>query len=267
MDVFRYLDVASVAAVSTSLLLPVFIVLMQRVGALEHEGDSDKSFARLSVEYAEWEKKAFLLHALFYAICAFTIWIGLSALSALLIANLERSVFLIAPALATWVLPAAFIGPFAGAIPLHYSLRSLLGVERYAEYNEYVNQKHGVKSWKATLWMAYVVIPVCVMFVFFSFDNYARVTERAFVLNRFLGVGETEYTYEKIRSLSLRKSFRGRGGEVVRKPHYVIEFQDGTAYDFNKTLHGLSLPEQAEIMAYIGRRAQMPVREIDPFPE
>jgi hypothetical protein len=178
----------------------------------------------------------------------------------------DKSIYLIPQPSVTWALPALFLAIFLSEVPLHYLYLFLLGRQRFAEYTEYGNQKIGVNSWKLLRYMGYVVIPICLVFTFLSLDSYARITNSSFIINRFFSVGEAEYRFGEIEALELTKSFKAPNGNIVRKPYYSIEFVDNTSYNFHKSLHDLSVEQQAEIINYISGITGSEISVIDPYP-
>ena len=255
-----------IGAIAAAIAVPILMGLLRNVGGLKHSQNSKKTLEELTVEYRGWEKFASFLFIIFAAAIGFAIWKGLNALSTLQISHMEESVFLIPPPSITWGLPSLFLAIFLSAIPLHYLYLTLLGKQRYAEYTEYNNQKHGLNSWKLLRYMAYVIIPICFAFTFLSLDTYSRVTNSSFIVNRFLSVGEAEYTFSDIKKIELVKSFKAPNGNIVRKPYYSIEFADNTSYNFHKSMHNLNFDQQKEIIEYISGVTNREVSIVDPYP-
>lgn len=257
---------ATIGAISAAIAVPIIMGLMRNVDGLKHSPNSEKSLEELTQKYGGWEKAASFLLIVFAAVIGFTLWKGLSILSALQMSYVNKSIYLIPQPSVTWALPALFLAIFLSAVPLHYLYLSLLGRQRYAEYTEYGNQKYGVNSWKLLRYMGYVVIPICLVFTFLSLDSYARVTNSSFIVNRFFSIGEAEYMFGEIKTIELTKSFKAPNGNVVRKHYYSIEFVDNTSYNFHKSLHDLSFEKQTEIINYISGIANSEISVIDPYP-
>lgn len=257
---------ATIGAISAVIGVPIFMGLMRKVDGLKHSPKSKKTFEELAQAYGRWYEGASFLTIVFAAAIGFTLWKGLSILSALQMSHVDKSIFLIPQPSVIWALPALFLGICLSAVPLHYLYLALLGRQRYAEYTEYGNQKLGVNSWKLLRYMGYVVIPICLIFTFLSLDSYARVTNSSFIVNRFFSVGEAEYGFGEIEAIQLIKSRKAPNGNIVRKPHYSIEFVDNTSYNFHKSLHDLSFEQQTEIVNYISGIASIEISVIDPYP-
>jgi len=257
---------ATIVAVSAAVAVPIFLGLMRSVRSVKNKSSSKKTLGELKEEYSGWEKLASFLLIIFAGSIGFAIWKGLSIVSSLQMSYVEPSKYLISQPSVTWALPALFIAIFLSAIPLHFMYLALLGRERYAEYTEYGNQKFGGNSWKLLRYIGYVIIPICLIFTFLSLNSYARVTNNTFVINRFFSLSEVQYNFEKIKAITLTKSFKAPNGKIVRKPYYEIGFTDGTSYNFHKALHDLNFAQQKEIVEHVSNNSVIRVVFNNPYP-
>jgi hypothetical protein len=105
--------------------------------------------------------------------------------------------------------------------------------------------------------MTYTFVPLSLITIVLLFGTYARVTEHSFVVNRFIGIGEKEYAFDEISSITLTKSFKAPNGNIIRKPAFSIGFKDGSNYDFHKAIHDLSWDEERRIAEFVSKSSNM----------
>jgi len=254
-----------IGAISASIAVPLFMWSMKKIDSLHHAPASHKTFEQLKLEYSKWELFGSLFYILFSVVIGFFIWILLKYSYAVTMSNFDSSIFLIAQPTVSWALPSIFLSIFLSAIPMHYLLSYLLGKERYSEYTEYGNQKFQVNSWKLVRYMAYIMVPICILFTTMAFNNYVRVSNDYFIVNEFFSLSEKKYRFDDVKDIELIKSFEAPNGNVVRNPYYVIYFNDGNDYNFHKTLQDLNLSQQKEICNYLVEQTGLNIQIIDPY--
>ncbi len=260
------LSPAIVSAIAAALAVPLFMAMMRRIKSFRHKPDSSRSFAELAREYQKWEY--FGVIASFTLVAAITYGLGilLEALYSKRLDEFGMDRFVLSLPAVAWFIPALFLALFIASIPLHYLFLGLLGRRRYAEYTEYGNQKFKIDSWKLFRYLGYLLLPLCLVLTVLAFDTYARVTERSFVVNAFLGIGEKSYRFNQLVELELIESFEAPNGDIVRRPYYVVSFDDGEAYDFRKSPLELDLEQQRRLVLFLSDASGLPVVIRDPFP-
>lgn len=259
------LSPAIVSAITAAISVPLFMALMRRIKLLRHVPKSEKSFAELAREYARWDLIALAIAVVAVALITAVLWQLLEAIYRQQVAHLEPSRYLLTMPSIVWAIPAFFFAIFISALPSHYLLSSLLGARRYAEYIEYGNQKFQIDSWKLFRIMSNLLLPLCLALTFLALDNYARVSDRAFVVNRYFGIGETAYAFDRIESVVLVKSFIAPNGDPVRRPHYVIRFDDGAEFNFRNTLFETEIGYQRELAEFTAAAAGIEIVSADPL--
>ncbi len=218
---------AILSAAGAALATPLLMALARRVKALRHEPDRRKPFAELAREYAGWELGSVPLSLLFVSLLCGAFWLALHAIYLRRIDALAPSLHTLALPPLTWVAPALFFAIFAAALPMHGTYRLLLGRRRYAEYTEYGNQKFRLDSARLFRYLANALLPVCLGMTLLAFDCYARVTDRALIVNAFAGVGETRHRLDSVTRIERIEP--GGGGA-----YYVLHFADGAVFDFRR---------------------------------
>lgn len=253
-------------AIAAAIGVPVVFALLRKVKTLRYTGTSAKDLDQLKEEYGKWEILSLFLLFIFAA----AIGLGLAQLF-IFLADLQSSrlsggQFLIFQPFIGLV-PAVFLAIFLSAIPMHFLYLRLLGPERYEEYIHYGNQKIGFNALKLFRAMAWVMVPLCIIFTFLSLDSYVRVTESGIGVNSFFGVGERGYSFDEIEQIKLVKSFKAPNGNIVRRPYFIFAFTDGDEINFHRTIHELSLKEQEEIARYLSSRSGRGIIVNDPYPQ
>nr|WP_086940195.1 hypothetical protein [Thaumasiovibrio occultus] len=223
-------------------------------------------FSCLEQKYTVWEKWAGLALAGFAVLFTAVLWGVFALLSDRQVVHFGVAKFIIDQPDVSWGVPAFFLSMLLTVIPTHFLLRCLLGRKCFAEYTEYGNQKYGVNSWRRFRYIATVVIPLCLGFTALSIDWYAKVTQDGFVVNRFWRLGEEHYRFDQIRSIEHIKSFKSALGAKIRRPHFELQFDDGTRYNFRQAVNHLSTAEEQEIIQFLIAQSGQTVTVVDPYP-
>ena len=261
------ISAGAIGAIAAAITVPIVFALLRNTKTLSHSPNTVKSFEQLKAEYEKWELLALPLFLLFATIIGLALWQLFSLISDLQKAHLGGGMFLVYDPSLGLLLPPIFLAIFLSAVPMHFLYLRLLGPERYAEYTEYGNQKAGINSWKVLRYMAYVLVPVCIMGVVLSLDSYLKVTESDIRLNSFFGIGEQEYSFKEVRQLKLVKSFQAPNGNIVRNPYLIFAFSDGNEINFHQTLFATDIDGQMEIARFLSDRSGVPIMVDDPFPQ
>jgi len=261
------LSAGELGATAAAIGVPVVFALIRYVKTLQYTGTSAKDLDQLKEEYGTWEILGSFLMLTIAAVIGVALWQLFLFLAELQSSRLSGSQFLIFQPSVGLVLPAIFLAIFLSAIPMHFLYLRLLGPERYEEYTHFTNQKVGIDSWKLLRAMAWVMVPLCIIFTFLSLDSYVRVTENGIGVNSFFGVGERGYSFDEIEQIKLVKSFEAPSGDIVRRPYFIFAFSDGDEINFHRTIHELSLKEQDEITRYLSSRSGRRIVVDDPYPQ
>ncbi len=235
--------------VAAVLFTPLFLALMRRSGKFRYRAESGKSLPELAAEYGPYERLSTLLSILLMALIAGPLWFGLDLGYSQHLASLPSGRFLLALPPILWLLPALFVALFVSALPLRFLLTRALGSRRYAEFVEYNDRKHGVDSWRLYRYLAYVLLPLCLILTLMAFDSYTRIDEKGIVVNEYLGFGERFYRFEEVEAIW--QIATGRDETGAARPHFVIRFRDGREFDFYRSLLELDRGQQRAIIEYL----------------
>ena len=257
---------AIASAVVAVITVPVFMALMRRLKWFRHQPNSTKSRSQLTREYAKWELLALPVVMLSVALFTAIGWLLLTAIYRQQILHLEPSVYLIVLPSIVWTLPALFFAIFLSALPSHFLFRGLLGRRRYAEYVEYGNQKFQIDVWRLFKYLGNLLLPFCLLLTLMALDCYARIGDREFIVNRFLGVGETVYVFGQIESITRVQSLAASENDILRQGYYVIRFNDGERFDFRRSWSGTGIAEQREIANYLATVTGLDIRVTNAHP-
>jgi hypothetical protein len=171
---------------------------------------TDKDLYQLEKEYSSLDKLTLVILLVFVLLFGCVIWYGLYWLSSLYLSRSTDSVFVYPPIPVIWAFPAFLLPIFLATVLFHYFYLVFLGEQRYSEYTDYGNMKYGYDTWKVARYASIVFVPACMVFSAMSFDCYIKVTDNKFIVNDLLSYEERIYPFEKIRSIKLVKSHKGR---------------------------------------------------------
>ncbi|WP_211829253.1 hypothetical protein [Kistimonas asteriae] len=263
------MDISSIIGpIAAIIFVPIIMGLLAKVKKLQPKKTTEKSLEQLENEYSKYNTHIpLILFFIFSFAIGFLIWYVLDGLYTYRISQLaDNNVYLFPLPRIAWALPAIFMSIILAAIPLHYLYLGLLGKERYAEYTEYTNLKHGIDGWKMLKYMSLAILPVCLVFSLLLLDSYIRVTKNTFVANTVFSLGEKEFGFEDIKSITLTKSFKAPNGNIVRRSSYEIEFSNGYVYNLKQTASELDFEQQQEVVNYITNNSEVIVKVNDPYP-
>ena len=157
--------------------------------------------------------------------------------------------FLARPTPIFWGLPALFLGIISSAVPMEWLYRSLLR-DRYPRYERFCNERVGFNGKRVFAWLAaFVAVGSSVGFVA-GVTSFARFDEAGVEIGRPLGFRSKFYTYKSVKSIEHRATFRAPNGNNVRRPHYVVAFDDGTSWSTREGLRD-PVPESDDRIAQL----------------
>jgi hypothetical protein len=157
------------------------------------------------------------------------------------------TLFLLRPDRRIWFVPAMLLGIISSAIPFSAFYFVLLG-SRYRRFERFCGERVGFDGDRVFALLAAVFIVATLVLFTIAVRSFARFTGTGVEIGRALPPGRTFYEYAKVRSVEHRASFRAPIGRTVHEPHYVIAFDDGSAWYSN----GVHNPPQ-EVAARIAR--------------
>jgi hypothetical protein len=140
--------------------------------------------------------------------------------------------FLLRPHPAIWIVPAVLLGTITSVIPLTALYSALLG-NRFRRFDRFCSERVGFDGDRAFALLAAVLVVGSLVFFNVSVRSFARFTGSGIEIGRLVPPGRRFYEYERVRSVEHCESFRAPIGSIVRQPHYVIVFDDGTTWSSN----------------------------------
>lgn len=255
-------------AILAYLVLVLFVSLKLINLAKTHEKfyePSLKSIEQLNSEYVNWERFAIIPLFISAPLVGFISWLLMSFFVGIFITPSQADIFILSPNPAYLALPALFLGIVGATIPMHLLYKSLLGNKRYGEYTEYIDLKHNMDGFGLMKWLAAVVVPICLFFFGLGLDSYTRFQENRLKVNDLWGFGERVYYYSEIEKATWVKSFKSPNGNVVRRYHFVLHFNNGDFYNFDKTTSQPDFKVQKEIMDFIQNNTDLTIDIDDPY--
>jgi hypothetical protein len=183
------------------------------------------------------------------------------ALEAWHIERLGPSVALIVPTVYYWMLLSLFLGMISSAPLLHLFYKALLR-GRYADYVLYNNMRAGFDTWKLVRGLAVLIVISALSFALLGMDTYMKVTGDGIVVNRFWSVGEQRYPFSSVKAVKSASHFRALNGKAVERPHFVVDFSDGTKWTTRDWLRETEPEQDARLAAFISARSGKTVQPV-----
>ncbi len=183
------------------------------------------------------------------------------ALEARHIERLGPRVALIVPTVYYWMLLSLFLGIISSAPLLHLFYKSLLR-GRYADYVLYNNMRAGFDTWKLVRGLAVLIVIPALGFALLGMDTYMKVTDSGIVVNRFWSFDEQRYPFSSVKAVKSASHFRAMNGKAVERPHFVVDFSDGTKWTTRDWLRETEPEQDAKLAAFIAARSGKTVQPV-----
>lgn len=165
---------------------------------------------------------------------------------------------LLRPPPQTWLIPAMLLGMISSVILTSALYVALLG-SRYRRFERSCNERVGFTRSRGIALLSVLALGSVAFFAVVVM-NFARFTESGVEIGRAIPPGRTFYGYARVRSVEDRLSFRAPLGTTVHKPHYVVTFDDGSAWYSNGILF-TPLEKAERIARMVARRSGRRIAE------
>jgi len=225
-------------------------------------------FPKLQKKYAKWELAAVIPLFSFGFLSGYLIYIGLLWMLPYPVPQSGSNHYVMLPDKAFFMLPALFLGIFAGGMLTDLLYRILLG-KRYAEYTLYGNLKFGVDGWRVVKILALIIIIPSVLLTFLAMGCYARFTDDQIITNRFWGIGEESRFYKQISRIKSVQMIKAPNGNIVENPYHVLHFDDGSIWSTRNVFYragqdlNLSDQKEKEIIKFIAGKCNKEIETYD----
>lgn len=209
--------------------------------------------------YQRWEMWSPLPMLLFASICTYLWALALMGAEGLLHRPTPETRFLVRPEWFMWLLPAMFLGLMTSAVPLDLLYRLLLG-RRYKRFDRACKERVGFDERALILLAAIFVTGALIYFPLVAGYFFARFTDAGVEIGRPLPLRGRFYTYERVRAIEHRATFRAPIGTIVPRPHHVVLFDDGNSWSTDGRF--TDAPGEAERIAqFVSQRSGRPIAE------
>ncbi len=169
------------------------------------------------------------------------------------------TLFLLRPDPVIWFVPAMLLGILSSAIPTNFLYLAMLG-SRYRRFDRFCSERVGFDGDRALALLATLLIVGTLVLFAFAVRSFALFTGTGVEIGRALPPGRTFYDYARVRSVEHRASFRAPIGNTVRTPHYVIAFDDGSAW-YSNGVHNPPQEVAERIARMVARRSGRTITE------
>jgi hypothetical protein len=210
--------------------------------------------------YRRWELGALLPIFLLVPLLGYAWYLALKGASGLFHQATPATRYLVQPIPIFWGLPALFLGIISSAIPTEWLYRCLLR-DRYRRYERFCNERAGYDGRRALVWLAGLFTAGSAVCFLAGVRSFARFDEAGVEIGRPLAFRSTFYPYARVKAIEHRATFRAPNGNTIRRPHYVILFDDGTSWSTRGAFRD-PVPEIDErIVQLVARRSGRSIEE------
>lgn len=252
---------ASAAAVG----VPLFFAIAQRIfpASPTREELAKLDLAELARKYRKWDLAAVPMMLGSAAVLGVAWYFAIRLVVALARSGIEEgSVHSIVAEDVTWAIPALFLGLVSSAIPLHLAFKRLLG-ERYGEYCLYWVLKSRFDYWRVERLLSVTVAVAAVLFTAALATVSVRFTEEGIAFRGVASLSERRYSYVQVRAVKSVARFAAPLGNVIARPHFAIELDDGTVWTTRENLRTPRPEADAEIMAFVASKSGTHIEQVD----
>jgi hypothetical protein len=168
--------------------------------------------------------------------------------------------FLVQPSPLYWVIPALLLGLITSAIPLDELYRILLR-DRYRRYRRYCIERVGFAPRRLLVCLVIIALGVAAVFFLAGVTTYSRFTDAGVEIHRPLSFRNPFYEYARVKAIEHQATFRAPIGNTVKRPHYVILFDDGTLWSSREGLREPVPEVDDQIARLVSQRSKRPIIE------
>lgn len=186
----------------------------------------------LNRQYAKWEMFAVLPFAL--GAIGFT-WVSYQVLCGVaehFHSWKPRPLFLVTLPQIIWLLPAMFLGMLS-TLPVVTLLYGWLLGNRYADYTQYCDLKHGVNGRRFVGVLAWLLIAAGILLIPQMLHAHAAFYPNHMVTRGLLDLSQRRIDYKEIAALHHVDQWQAPNGDWKNRPHHAITFADGTHWRTN----------------------------------
>ena len=210
--------------------------------------------------YYRWEVASLVPFFVFGPALTWMWYHALRELAGLAIGSSPDAVFVLAPTGRYWVVPSIFLGIVSAVVPMTLLYQALLG-ERFPTYERAAAERVGFDGRRALKGMSVLFGAATVVFFACAVNSTTRFTKDDVKVGNAFSFEARSQPYERVTAVLHRATFEAPSGKIVRRPHYVVQFADGTEWS---TRQGLREPEpqlDAQVARFVAERAKLTIRE------
>jgi hypothetical protein len=251
-----------IAPLAAAVAVPVVFALLRRAVPAGTPPAGLPPLDVLRDRYARWEAASLVPIFGFTALLTFVFDRLFLTLAAAVLPRAGAGELLLLPDRFLWALPALFLAIPASAIPTMLLYRKLLG-DRYPEYAAYGQVKAGfdVARVSRVLFVGAGLLSGALLLL--GLDHYTRFGRDAVTINGFFGLGPVTHGYADVRAVRLVARFQAPNGNIVERPHLVLEFRDGSRWSTRNNGRPKNRAEDQAIAALVAARSGVPIEQVD----
>ncbi len=212
----------------------------------------------------EFKKKHFRMLFLF-----FLVFVSISILltnvfewfSDAIIGTDKTLIYVIKPNMGTWMVMAIFTS-LGYSVFAFIKLAKLMFKERHEDYWIYYNRLYRLNASGILKYLGIIIILVSSILVCLNLDTYLKIKENQIEINGFRTLKSQQYDLESITKIVHYKKTVAPNGNIVKKPHYALFFEDGFEWRTNDDLREPNKGDD-KIFDFLSQQTNLNIEEIE----
>lgn len=211
--------------------------------------------------YWRWEAASILPIILFATLLTYACYLALRGASHLFVKSTPGTRYLVETIPIFWLLPAFFLGVLWSAVPMVWIYRRLLG-DRFPRYERACNERAGFDGRRALVWLGALITAAAAASFVAGVTSFARFHEDGVEISRPLALRSKYYPYSRVQAIEHRATIRPPNALIIKRPHHVILFDDGTSWSTRDGLRDPVPDVDARIAELVSQRSGQPIVEV-----
>jgi len=255
---------ATIGAIAAAIGVPIAFAIL---GKFFPPSNIDPNGPSLEVLRQRFKNREMAISLGYIVMCVpigLTLWYGFRGLSAWHASLLPTAPIVLTAMSIYWALPAMFLSMVCADLPMTAILKRMLGDE-YADFHRYQALKYQMNPERVSRVLMTGVGALCGIAVLLGLNWYVVVTEREFVVNRFLSLTEERYAISSIETIRTAPTLIAPNGNVVSRREYVVRFSGGARWSTSDSPADLDEDAKASLMQRLSGSSGVAIEEVDVF--
>jgi hypothetical protein len=208
--------------------------------------------------YHRWEQWSALPLFILVPLLGYAWYLRLNWAASLYRPEAPDTRFFVQPGPIFWAMPAFLLGMISSVILLDGLYRALLR-GRYRRFQRCCTERLGFDARRLFLYLAVMVFVGSAIFSLAAATSFSRFTETGVEIAQPLSLRTSFYEYSRVKAIEHRATFQAPIGNIVKYPHHVILFDDGTSWSSRKWFRDPMPEVDGQITQLVSQRSKRPI--------